>query len=169
MLDTSAIPWIEIKTKDSLAHSISKKILCQDRNSNARTQIMSVKKGVRTEFPEAHICSEESFIFSGKIRHTSWFHPGRNGTEMITGTGFYSYRTPGHLHGPWEALEDTVLLEMHTEPFTVKVNPFIWECNACHDKILWELNNCGNCGEPKSPNQERFKPVPTAETFEYST
>ncbi len=169
ILDTDSIPWIEIQTKDPSAHTIGKKILCQDGKSNARTQILSLKKGLRTQLQEAHLCSEESFTISGKIRHTSWFHPGRDGQEIITGTAFYSYRTPGHLHGPWEALEDTIILEIHTEPFTVKVNPYVWECGTCHDKVLWELNRCGNCETPKSVVQDKFRPYPDAESYEYST
>ena len=153
VLDTKRVKW------KIISKGVSLKILGMDNESGSDTVLVSMKKGVRTTLPEAHEATEEIFVISGRIRMTDWMRKGRSGREVTISKGCYIYRPKGSLHGPWEALEDTLTIETHDGRFTRIFNPDVWECSKCYDKLLWELPKCSNCGRKRASGSLRFKPV----------
>jgi hypothetical protein len=144
------------------------KLLNLDKTTGADTILVFMRKGTGKALPQAHVASEEIFVLSGKILITKWSNPGRNGETSEAGKGTYMYTPGGILHGPWSALEDTVTLEIHDRYFRWIFNPEVWECQCCHDKLLWEMTCCSNCGTAKHANARMFKPIERQKTI-YAT
>ena len=137
------------------------KELSRDNRTGARSILLLLKKGMKIIETEAHIASEEGFFISGKLRE------GIKGSknEIIFTKGCYFFRPSGILHGPWEALEDTISFLTLDRTLNNIRNPYVWDCPNCKDGMMWSLDTCTNCHTKRPRDSKRYKVFPDIKTF----
>ena len=132
-----------------------------------------IKKGLKSEGPECHRASEDMYIVSGKLKlaHGRLKDKKGNPKENIFKEGCCVSNPGGVLHGPWEALTDVLIytnLYVPSRPkFSNKVfvNPPVWECPKCREKIMWQIKTCTYCNATRPKNAVKFKPIKEAPTI----
>ena len=154
-INTNEMPWEEIRP------GFLTKELSKDKLTGAQSRLLLLKKGVKISEYEAHTAGEEGYIIYGKLRE------GREGApdEIIFTDGCYFFRPGGLLHGPWEAVEDTLsFLTLDRKLINIR-NPPVWDCPKCKDKMLWQMKVCTNCGKQRPKSAKRHKMMPEVKTF----
>ncbi len=154
-IDTNQIEWEKPHPNFYI------KQLSKDTRTGASSILLLLKKGVKIVEPEAHFAYEEGYIISGKLRE------GTKGAadEIVFTTGCYFYRPGGIVHGPWEALEDTLsFLTLDRQLINIR-NPYMWDCPKCKRRIMWRMRACSHCYTKRPKEAVRYKLLPKAKTF----
>ncbi|MDG6905164.1 MAG: hypothetical protein JRN20_05185 [Nitrososphaerota archaeon] len=136
-LDTNSLDWKEAAP----GMGLYVKILSQDDDTGAITRLLLLKKGFNNHHEEARLALEEGFVISGKLREGL-----ATESPIEFGSGSYYVRTPGTVHGPAEAIEDTVLLQTVDRGANLLISPVFWQCNSCKARTVTELDTCSGCG-----------------------
>jgi 2,4'-dihydroxyacetophenone dioxygenase len=103
LVQTDDLDWVD-KTLDGLSH----KMLWRDEESGASIGLIRFRKGVGIPSPHSHASNQFMFCLQGRYRYVP--------TGVVLTPGSFYWNPKGCQHGPTEAEEDSVLLEVYDGP-----------------------------------------------------
>ena len=107
------IPWTEIKGAGEkvgvVGSGVREKRLSEDPdNPDNLTRLLKIEKGFKSQVTTTHPFWEEVYVLKGVL----YDHLNK----VTSKEGYYCCRQPGMPHGPFEALEEVITLEIHCMP-----------------------------------------------------
>ncbi len=103
LVRTDDLEWVD-KTLAGLSH----KMLWRDEESGASIGLIRFLKGAGIPNPHSHASNQFMFCLQGRYRYLP--------TGLLLTPGSFYWNPKGCQHGPTEAEEDSVLLEMYDGP-----------------------------------------------------
>jgi 2,4'-dihydroxyacetophenone dioxygenase len=103
LLQTDDLDWVD-KTLAGLSH----KMLWRDDESGASIGLIRFAKGAGIPNPHSHASNQFMFCLEGRYRYVP--------TGVLLTPGSFYWNPKGCQHGPTEAEEDSILLEMYDGP-----------------------------------------------------
>jgi 2,4'-dihydroxyacetophenone dioxygenase len=103
LLDTGDLEWVD-KTLAGLSH----KMLWRDEEIGASIGLIRFRKGAGIPNPHSHASNQFMFCLEGRYRYLP--------TGLVLTPGSFYWNPKGAQHGPTEAEEDSVLLEVYDGP-----------------------------------------------------
>lgn len=103
LLQTDDLDWVD-KTLDGL----SQKMLWRDEATGASIALVKFERGAGVPSPHAHASNQFMFCLRGRYRYVP--------TGLTLTPGSFYWNPKGARHGPTEALEESVLLEIYDGP-----------------------------------------------------
>ncbi|MDA4110652.1 MULTISPECIES: cupin domain-containing protein [Mycolicibacterium] len=103
ILRAEEMPW-----RAKSLPGVSERMLWRDDDSGASIAQIKIEKGCGIPQNHCHASNQFMFVLSGSYKY---LHSG----EVLT-TGSFYWNPAGNFHGPTEALEDTVFLEVYDGP-----------------------------------------------------
>jgi quercetin dioxygenase-like cupin family protein len=103
LLRTDDLDWVD-KTLAGLSH----KMLWRDDESGTSIGLIRFAKGAGIPNPHSHASNQFMFCLQGRYRYVP--------TGLVLTPGDFYWNPKGCQHGPTEAEEDSVLLEMYDGP-----------------------------------------------------
>lgn len=103
LVQTDDLDWVD-KTLAGLSH----KMLWRDDESGTSIGLIRFAKGAGIPNPHSHASNQFMFCLQGRYRYVP--------TGLVLTPGSFYWNPKGCQHGPTEAEEDSVLLEMYDGP-----------------------------------------------------
>lgn len=103
LLQTDDLDWVD-KTLAGLAQ----KMLWRDEETGASIALVRFEQGAGVPSPHAHASNQFMFCLRGRYRYVP--------TGLTLTPGSFYWNPKGAQHGPTEALEESVLLEIYDGP-----------------------------------------------------
>ena len=103
LLQTDDLDWV-----DKTLAGLSQKMLWRDDESGASIGLIRFAKGAGIPNPHSHASNQFMFCLQGRYRYVP--------TGLLLTPGSFYWNPKGCQHGPTEAEEDSVLLEMYDGP-----------------------------------------------------
>ena len=111
--DENSDKWEEIEGSEGNLHQLT---IAEDSETGDHTRLTKFKAGYNSRFfgCKAHDYPEEVFIIKGRLFDEA--------TNTWLETGSYASRPPGELHGPFQADDDVLVLEVSYLSQTINKN-----------------------------------------------
>jgi 2,4'-dihydroxyacetophenone dioxygenase len=103
LLQTDDLDWV-----DKTLAGLSQKMLWRDDETGASIAIVKFEQGSGVPSPHAHASNQFMFCLRGRYRYVP--------TGVTLTPGSFYWNPKGAQHGPTEALEESVLLEIYDGP-----------------------------------------------------